>query len=111
MKKRDFNKNKLKIKLLALFVSLLFVVGAGKFIGDSLAAENNIEVDKKITSFDETKGICNIELSVKGELMESEKKADIVLCIDSSGSMNNIFESQSKLMKVKSAVEDFSKMF
>ena len=111
MKKIDFNRNKLKIKLLALFVLLVFVVGAGDFAGYSLAEEKGIEFDKKITSFDEEKGICNIEMSVKGPLMDSEKGADIVLCIDSSGSMNNILDRETKLTKVKNAINNFTNVF
>lgn len=113
MNKRSFNQNKLKIKLLALFVSLVIVVEAGAAAGNSLAAENNIKVDKKITSFDEKEGTCNIEMSVKGELRESEKAADIVLCIDTSGSMSKGKDTigyKTKLIKVKKAVDDFTKV-
>lgn len=109
---RSFNRNKLKIKLLALFVSLIFVLGAGEFVGDSLATENSIEVNKKVVSFDEAKGICNIEMSVKGQLMDSEKAADIVLCIDTSGSMNEwktLIDPTTKLDNVKSAAKEFCK--
>lgn len=62
----------------------------------------NLEINKSAKS--NNNGTHNITLEAKGEgSIENSKKADIVLVIDSSGSMND------KINKVKSAAKNLSK--
>lgn len=62
----------------------------------------NLEINKSAKS--NNNGTYNITLEAKGEgSIENSKKADIVLVIDSSGSMND------KINKVKSAAKNLSK--
>ncbi|WP_290062135.1 vWA domain-containing protein [Paraclostridium bifermentans] len=62
----------------------------------------NLEINKSAKS--NNNGTYNIMLEAKGEgSIENSKKADIVLVIDSSGSMND------KINKVKSAAKNLSK--
>lgn len=62
----------------------------------------NLEINKSAKVNEN--GTYNITLEAKGEgLIENSKKADIVLVIDSSGSMND------KINKVKSAAKNLSK--
>lgn len=111
MKKNIFKMNKLKIKLLALLVPVLLVLQTGFSTNNSLAAENEINIDKRVVSYNEVDNSYNIELSVKGEKQIKENVVDIVLCIDTSSSMNakkgtppNEF---TRLDKVKEAVKKF----
>lgn len=109
MKKNIFKLNKLKIKLLALFVSVIFILGAATDV--SLADSTTINVDKKVISYDEAANKYKIELSVTGTPVEKENLGDIVLCIDTSGSMNEEIgegaDKHTRLDKVKEAVLNF----
>lgn len=116
-----------KIKLLALFVSVILLLGVsvsssradtikgkGKQVLAQAPVSSDVVVNKTASKYDAVNDKVDITLTVDGKVHEKEPiKADIVLCVDTSGSMNKTKDKNGKtrLDYTKEGIKKFCSKF
>ncbi|SFU40924.1 von Willebrand factor type A domain-containing protein [Clostridium sp. DSM 8431] len=118
MKKRSIKFTKQKIKLLALFVSVALLLGvpvssskADIIDGNGGQVSSEVKVDKT-AKYNAYKNTADVTLQVDGKAFEKKEiKADIVLCVDTSGSMNKKIDEKTRLDYTKEGIKKFCSEF